>query len=231
MRPNNGGTIARITSAKNNVTSHFTMIELYTWTTPNGRKVSIMLEECGLPYHVHKINIGTNSEQFAADYLKINPNGKIPSIVDPQGPDGKPIAMMESGAILVYLAGKTGKFLPRSVRGKYEALQWLMFQMGGVGPMFGQAHHFMRAKKDEIPYGSERYGAEAKRLYGVMDKHLADHQYFTREYTIAVIAIYPWVARYEWHRVDLGQFPNVKRWYDAIGARPAVQKGMAVPQV
>jgi len=231
MRPNNGVTIARITSAKNNVTSHFTMIELYTWTTPNGRKVSIMLEECGLPYHVHKINIGTNSEQFAADYLKINPNGKIPSIVDPQGPDGKPIAMMESGAILVYLAGKTGKFLPRSVRGKYEALQWLMFQMGGVGPMFGQAHHFMRAKKDEIPYGSERYGAEAKRLYGVMDKHLADHQYFTREYTIADIAIYPWVARYEWHRVDLGQFPNVKRWYDAIGARPAVQKGMAVPQV
>ena len=231
MRPNNGVTIARITSAKNNVTSHFTMIELYTWSTPNGRKVSIMLEECGLPYHVHKINIGTNSEQFAADYLKINPNGKIPSIVDPQGPDGKPIAMMESGAILVYLAGKTGKFLPRSVRGKYEALQWLMFQMGGVGPMFGQAHHFMRAKKDEIPYGSERYGAEAKRLYGVMDKHLADHQYFTREYTIADIAIYPWVARYEWHRVDLGQFPNVKRWYDAIGARPAVQKGMAVPQV
>jgi len=231
MRPNNGVTIARITSAKNNVTSHFTMIELYTWTTPNGRKVSIMLEECGLPYHVHKINIGTNSEQFAADYLKINPNGKIPSIVDPQGPDGKPIAMMESGAILVYLAGKTGKFLPRSVRGKYEALQWLMFQMGGVGPMFGQAHHFMRAKKDEIPYGSERYGAEAKRLYGVMDKHLADHQYFANEYTIADIAIYPWVARYEWHRVDLGQFPNVKRWYDAIGARPAVQKGMAVPQV
>ena len=231
MRPNNGVTIARITSAKNNVTSHFTMIELYTWTTPNGRKVSIMLEECGLPYNVHKINIGTNSEQFAADYLKINPNGKIPSIVDPEGPDGKPIAMMESGAILVYLAGKTGKFLPRSVRGKYEALQWLMFQMGGVGPMFGQAHHFMRAKKDEIPYGSERYGAEAKRLYGVMDKHLADHQYFANEYTIADIAIYPWVARYEWHRVDLGQFPNVKRWYDAIGARPAVQKGMAVPQV
>ena len=127
------------------------MIELYTWSTPNGRKVSIMLEECGLPYNVHKINIGTNAEQFTPEYLKINPNGKIPSIVDPDGPDGKPIAMMESGAILIYLAGKTGKFLPNSERGKYEALQWLMFQMGGVGPMFGQAHHFMRAKKDEIP--------------------------------------------------------------------------------
>src|SRR3954464_4053921 len=138
----------RITSAKNNVTSHFTMIELYTWSTPNGRKVSIMLEECRLPYNLHKINIGTNSQQFASEYLKINPNGKIPSIVDPDGPDGKPIALMESGAILVYLAGKTGKFLPKNVRAKYEALQWLMFQMGGVGPMFGQAHHFMRAKKD-----------------------------------------------------------------------------------
>ena len=206
------------------------MIELYTWTTPNGRKVSIMLEECGLPYHVHKINIGTNSEQFAADYLKINPNGKIPSIVDPQGPDGKPIAMMESGAILVYLAGKTGKFLPRSARGKYEALQWLMFQMGGVGPMFGQAHHFMRAKKDEIPYGSERYGNEAKRLYGVMDRHLAGRKFFAGEYTIADIAIYPWVARHEWHRVELSAFANVKRWYQAIGERPAVARGMAVPQ-
>ena len=231
MRPNRGVTIARITSAKNNVTSHFTMIELYTWSTPNGRKVSIMLEECGLPYRVHKINIGTNAEQFTPEYLQINPNGKIPSIVDPEGPDGKPLAMMESGAILIYLAGKAGKFLPRSARGKYEALQWLMFQMGGVGPMFGQAHHFMRAKKDEIPYGSERYGTEAKRLYGVMDKQLADQEYFAREYSIADIAIYPWVARYEWHRVDLGQFPNVKRWFDAIGARPAVQKGMAVPQV
>ena len=188
-----------------------------------------MLEECGLPYNVHKINIGTNSEQFTPEYLKINPNGKIPSIVDPDGPDGKPIALMESGAILVYLAGKTGKFLPRSVRGKYEALQWLMFQMGGVGPMFGQAHHFMRAKKDEIPYGTERYGNEAKRLYGVMDKHLASSKFFAPEYSIADMAIYPWVARHEWHRVDLAAFPNVKRWYDALGARPAVVKGMAVP--
>jgi GST-like protein len=206
------------------------MIELYTWSTPNGRKVSIMLEECALPYNVHKINIGTNAEQFAPEYLKINPNGKIPSIVDPDGPDGKPYAMMESGAILVYLAGKTGKFLPRSARGKYDALQWLMFQMGGVGPMFGQAHHFMRAKKDEIPYGSERYGKEAKRLYGVMNARLEKNEFLSgRDYTIADIATYPWVARQEWHRVDLGEFAHVKRWYDKIGSRPAVVKGMAVP--
>jgi len=211
------------------VSNHFNMIELYTWSTPNGRKVSIMLEECGLAYNVHKINIGTNTEQFTPEYLKINPNGKIPSIVDSDGPDGSPLAMMESGAILIYLAGKTGRFLPRSVRGKYVALQWLMFQMGGVGPMFGQAHHFMRAKKDEIPYGSERYGNEARRLYGVMDKHLAGAQFFANEYSIADIAIYPWVARHEWHRVDLAAFPNVRRWYDTVGARPAVVKGMAVP--
>ena len=191
-----------------------------------------MLEECALPYNVHKINIGTNSEQFAPEYLKINPNGKIPSIVDPDGPEGKPYALMESGAILVYLAGKTGKFLPRSARGKYDALQWLMFQMGSVGPMFGQAHHFMRAKKDEIPYGSERYGNEAKRLYGVMDRQLAKSEYLSGgEYTIADIATYPWVARHEWHRVELAEFPQVKRWYEALGARPAVVKGMSVPQL
>jgi GST-like protein len=188
-----------------------------------------MLEECALPYRVHKINIGTNSEQFTPEYLKINPNGKIPSIVDPDGPDGKPIALMESGAILIYLAEKTKRFFPGKI--KYDVLQWLMFQMGGVGPMFGQAHHFMRAKKDEIPYGSERYGNEAKRLYGVMDVHLGKKEHFAGEYTIADMAIYPWVARHEWHRVDLSQFPNVKRWYDKVGARPAVVKGMAVPQV
>jgi len=205
------------------------MIELYTWSTPNGRKVSIMLEECALPYNVHKINIGTNREQFTPEYLKINPNGKIPSIVDPEGPGGKPISMMESGAILIYLADKTGKFFPEKSR--YQVLQWLMFQMGGVGPMFGQAHHFMRAKKDEVPYGSERYGNEAKRLYGVMERQLEANEYLSgRDYTIADIATYPWVARHEWHRVDLGQFPSVKRWYDALGARPAVAKGMSVPQ-
>jgi GSH-dependent disulfide-bond oxidoreductase len=206
------------------------MIDLYTWSTPNGRKVSIMLEECALPYRVHKINIGTNKEQFAPEYLKINPNGKIPSLVDPEGPGGEPIAMMESGAILIYLAEKTGKFFP--AQHKYEILQWLMFQMGGVGPMFGQAHHFMRAKKDEIPYGSERYGNEARRLYGVMDKRLSGNEYFVKDlFSIADIAIYPWVARHEWHRVDLAAFPHVKRWFDAVGARPAVARGMAVPAV
>ena len=186
-----------------------------------------MLEECGLPYRVHRINLGTNAEQFTPEYLKINPNGKIPSIVDADGPDGKPIAMMESGAILIYLAEKSGKFF--SKKSRYQVLQWLMFQMGGVGPMFGQAHHFMRAKKDAIPYGSERYGKEAKRLYAVMDGHLARQQYFAEEYSIADIAIYPWVARHEWHRVDLAAFPSVKRWYDEVGARPAVVRGMAVP--
>ena len=224
-----GATAARITSPIKTVKSHFNMIELYTWSTPNGRKVSIMLEECGLPYNVHKINIGTNREQFAPEYLKINPNGKIPSIVDPDGPGGKPISMMESGAILIYLADKTGKFFAQ--KNKYQILQWLMFQMGSVGPMFGQAHHFMRAKKDEIPYGSERYGNEAKRLYGVMDRQLQASEYLSgAEYTIADIATYPWVARHEWHRVDLAGFPSVKRWYDAIGRRAAVVKGMSVPQ-
>jgi GST-like protein len=205
------------------------MIELYTWSTPNGRKVSIMLEECGLPYRVHKIDIG-KGDQFTPEYVAINPNSKIPAIVDPDGPDGKPMTLMESGAILVYLAGKTGRFLPPAARDKYDALQWLMFQMGGVGPMFGQAHHFMRAKKDEIPYGSERYGKEAKRLYGVMDRHLAHHEYFSRDYSIADIATYPWVARHEWHRVDLSAYPDVKRWYERVAARPAVARGMAVPQ-
>ncbi len=217
-----------MTSTIRTVSSHFNTIELYTWSTPNGRKVSIMLEECGLPYRVHKIDIG-KGDQFTPEYVAINPNSKIPSIVDPEGPDGKPLALMESGAILVYLAGKTGKFLPRTPRGKYDALQWLMFQMGGVGPTFGQAHHFMRAKKDEIPYGSERYGKEAKRLYAVMDRHLTKSEYFSQEYSIADIAIYPWVARHEWHRVDLSDYPSVKRWYEVIGARPAVARGMAVP--
>jgi GST-like protein len=227
-RRSQGVATARITSTIKRVSNHFIMIDLYTWSTPNGRKVSIMLEECALPYRVHKINIGTNAEQFTADYLKINPNGKIPSIVDPDGPGGQPIAMMESGAILIYLADKTGKYFPAS--SKYQVLQWLMFQMGGVGPMFGQAHHFMRAKKDEIPYGTERYGAEAKRLYGVMDRRLEKNSFIVgSEYTIADIALFPWAARHEWHRVDLARFPNVKRWYDTLDARPAVAKGMAIP--
>jgi GSH-dependent disulfide-bond oxidoreductase len=205
------------------------MIELYTWGTPNGRKVSVMLEECGLPYNVHRIDIG-KGDQFAPEYLAINPNGKIPSIVDPDGYDGKPIAMMESGAILVYLAGKTGRFLPASTRDKYVALQWLMFQMGHVGPIYGQVHHFLRAAKEEVPYAIERYVKEKDRLYGVLDRRLGAAPYLAGgEYTIADIATYPWVARHEWHKTDLATYPNVKRWFDAIGARVPVQRGMAVP--
>ena len=204
------------------------MIDLYTWSTPNGRKVSIMLEECGIPYRMHTVNIGKD-EQFKPAFLAINPNNRIPAIVDPQGPDGKPLPLFESGAILIYLAEKTGWFFPQ--KNKYIVLQWLMFQMGGVGPMFGQAHHFMRAKKDEIPYGTERYGNEAKRLYGVLEKRLSEAAYLADEYSIADIATYPWVARHEWHRVDLAAYPAVKRWYDTIGARPAVVRGMAVPPV
>jgi GST-like protein len=184
------------------------MIELHTWTTPNGRKVSVMLEECGLPYTVHKVNIGQN-EQFKPEFLAISPNNRIPAIVDSDGPDGKPIHLFESGAILVYLAGKTGRFLPVSTKGKYEALQWLMWQMGGVGPMFGQAHHFLRAAPEQVPYGIKRYTDEAKRLYGVLDRRLAEAAFMAGEYSIADIATYPWIARHEWHKVDLAEFPNV----------------------
>lgn len=204
------------------------MIDLYTWGTPNGRKVSVMLEECELPYRTHAINIGKN-EQFAPDYLKINPNGKIPSIVDPFGPEGKPISLMESGAILIYLASKVGRFMPVSNSGKFECLQWLMFQMASVGPMFGQCHHFLRAAPEKVPYAIERYTKEKDRLYGVLDKRLGEADYLAGEYSIADIATYPWVARHEWHLTNLADFPNVKRWYDTIGARPAVQRGMAVP--
>ena len=204
------------------------MIDLYTWTTPNGRKVSIMLEELGLPYRTHAINIG-KGDQFKPDYVKINPNAKIPAIVDPDGPDGKPVAMMESGAILIYLAGKTGKLLPESVRGRYDALQWLMFQMGGVGPFFGQVHHFLRSAKQAVPYAIERYVKETRRLYGVLNDHLENHEFLADEYSIADVATYPWTARYEWHKTRLEDFPHVKRWFDTLSARPAVQKGMKVP--
>ncbi|MGH8701799.1 MAG: glutathione S-transferase family protein [Burkholderiales bacterium] len=206
------------------------MIDFYTWTTPNGRKVSIMLEELALPYRVHAINIG-KGDQFKPEYVKINPNSKIPSIVDPEGPDGKPIAMMESGAILIYLARKTGKLFPQGERAQYEVLQWLMFQMGGVGPMFGQTHHYLRAAKEQVPYAIDRYMKETRRLYGVLNERLKDHEYLANGYSIADIATYPWVARYEWHKTDLNDFPHVKRWFDEISARPAVQRGMNVPVV
>jgi GSH-dependent disulfide-bond oxidoreductase len=204
------------------------MIDLYTWGTPNGKKVSIMLEECALPYAMHKINI-SKDDQFAPDYLKINPNGKIPSIVDSEGPGGKSISMMESGAILIYLADKTGRFLPADPAGRYKALEWLMFQMGGVGPMFGQTHHFLRAAKEQVPYAIARYTKEKDRLYGVLNTRLGEVEYLAGEYSIADIATYPWVSRFEWHNTKLADFPNVDRWFKAIGARPTVQKGMSVP--
>jgi GST-like protein len=204
------------------------MIQLYTWTTPNGRKVSIMLEELGLAYETHAINIGKN-DQFTPEFVAINPNSKIPAIVDPEGPDGQPISIMESGAILIYLAEKTGKLLPASGRGRSLALQWLMFQMGGVGPMFGQVHHFLRAAKEPVPYAIERYTKETQRLYGVLDGRLKDREFLADAYSIADIATYPWVARYEWHKTRLEDFPNVKRWFDAISKRPAVERGMKIP--
>ncbi len=205
------------------------VIELYTWRTPNGRKVSVMLEECGLPYAVRAVDIG-KGEQFDPAFVAISPNAKIPAIVDPEGPDGRPMSLFESGAILVYLAGKTGRFLPADTRGKYVALQWLMFQMANVGPIIGQVHHFVRAAKEEVPYAIERYTKEKDRIYGVLDRRLGEVPWLAGgEYTIADIATYPWVARHEWHKTDLAAFPNVKRWFDVISARPAVQRGMAVP--
>ncbi len=205
------------------------MIDLYTWATPNGRKISIMLEEIALPYRVHPVNIGAG-EQFAPAYLAINPNGKIPAIVDYEGPGGQPLSLMESGAILLYLADKSGRLLASAGAARYDALQWLMFQMGGVGPMFGQVHHFVRFAKEKIPYAVDRYVTEQKRLYAVLDAHLAQAEYLAGEYSIADIATYPWVARHEWHPLDLAaDYPQVKRWFDAISARPAVRRGMAIP--
>ena len=206
------------------------MIDLYTWTTPNGRKISIMLEELGLEYRVHRVNIGAG-EQFERGFLAINPNAKIPAIVDSEGPDGEALALMESGAILIYLAEKHGKLLPASGRARHEVLQWLMFQMGGVGPMFGQAHHFLRAAKEPIGYAIERYTRETRRLYGVLDERLRGRDYVADVYSIADIAIYPWIARFDWHKVSLSDFPQVQRWFESLSARPAVQRGMNVPPV
>jgi GST-like protein len=206
------------------------LIDLYTWSTPNGRKVSIMLEETGLPYRVHPVNINTG-EQHTPEFLAINPNNRIPAIVDQQGPEGRPFKLFESGAILLYLSWKTGKFLPAHATDQFETIQWLMFQMGGVGPMFGQVHHFVRAAPEPVPYAIQRYSQETRRLYGVLNGHLQARQYLAAEYSVADMATYPWVARHEWHKVDLNDFPAVKRWFDLVGARPAVQRGMQVPQV
>jgi len=204
------------------------MIDVYSWATPNGHKVHIMLEECGLSYMVHAVDIGAG-DQFKPEFLRISPNNKIPAIVDSEGSDGRPISLFESGAILIYLAGKTGKFLPGDVRGKYESLQWLMFQMGGVGPMLGQAHHFRLYAPEKIDYAIQRYSNEAKRLYGVMDTQLSRNAYIAgAEYTIAEIAIWPWLRSHKNQGIDLDEFKSVKRWFDEIAERPAVQRGIEV---
>jgi len=205
------------------------MIDVYSWATPNGHKVHIMLEECGYrlgrDWLAHPVHIG-QGEQFTPEFLTISPNNKIPALVDPIGPDGKPISVFESGAILLYLAAKTGKFLPKSDRAKFEVLQWLMFQMGGVGPMLGQNHHFRIYAPEKIPYAIDRYTNEAKRLYGVMDKQLALGPYIAgNTYSIADMAIYPWLRNWKNQGIDWADFPRLKDWFDLIGERPAVKRG------
>ena len=204
------------------------MIEVFSWATPNGHKVHIMLEECGLAYRAIPIDIGAG-DQFKPEFLRISPNNKIPAITDPNGPDGKPISLFESGAILIYLAAKTGKFMPKSDRARYEVLQWLMFQMGSVGPMLGQAHHFRMYAPEKIEYAIDRYSNEAKRIYGVMERRLQAQPYIaTDEYTIADIAIFPWLRSWQNQGIDWADFPHLKEWFDRIAARPAVQRGVEV---
>ena len=207
------------------------MIDLYTWATPNGHKAAIMLEETGLDYRVHPVDIA-NDEQFTADYERINPNGKIPAIVDEDGPGGGPFTVFESGAILIYLAEKTGQLLPSAPRERSHALQWLMFQVGGLGPMLGQAQHFRRFAPQPVPYAIKRYSQEAARLYRVLDKRLGESEFLAGgNYSIADIASYPWVARHDWQGISLADHANVARWFTAIAARPAVQRGMQVPRL
>ncbi|MHC5747600.1 MAG: glutathione binding-like protein [Nostoc sp.] len=200
------------------------MIDLYTFTTPNGRKASIMLEEVELPYNVHKIDI-TQQQQFTPEYIAINPNSKIPAIVDQE----TGIKVFESGAILIYLAEKTGKLLPTEQKSRFQVLQWLMFQMGGVGPMFGQLNHFKRFAPEKLPYAIERYEKETLRIYSVLDKQLQDNEFICGNYSIADVATYPWIAIYEFQGLTLDNYPNLKRWVDMVQHRPAVQRGMQVP--
>lgn len=204
------------------------MIEVYSWATPNGHKVHIMLEECGLPYRVIPIDIGTG-DQFRPEFLAISPSNKIPAIVDPHGPEGSAISLFESGAILIYLAAKTGRFMPESIHARYEVLQWLMFQMGSVGPMLGQAHHFRAYAPQKIEYAINRYTHEAKRLYGVMDKRLARSKYIGGpEYSIADIAIFPWLRSWKNQGIDWADYPHLRGWFDEIAGRPAVVRGVQV---
>jgi GST-like protein len=201
------------------------VIDLYTWTTPNGRKASIMLEEVGLPYTAHAVDI-SKDEQFKPEFLKISPNNRIPAIVDRDNG----YHLMESGAILIYLADKSGKLLPKDSDKRYRVIEWLMWQMGGPGPMLGQVHHFVKYNKGKAPYAEERYLKEAHRLYGVLDRRLAGREFVADEYSIADIAIWPWISRFEWQTIDMGQYANVKRWYLDIAKRPAVQRGYDVPK-
>jgi GST-like protein len=204
------------------------MIDVYTWPTPNGHKVHIALEEMGLPYNVHGVDIG-EGDQFKPEFLKISPNNRIPAIVDQDGPKGKPLALFESGAILIYLAEKTGKLLPAKGNERYRAITWLMFQMGGVGPMLGQAHHFRAYAPEQIPYAIDRYTNETKRLYGVLDRRLGEAEYLAgAEYGIADIATFPWLRYWERQGVVLSDYPNVQRWFGVIDARPAVQRALKV---
>jgi GSH-dependent disulfide-bond oxidoreductase len=200
------------------------VIDLYTWTTPNGRKISIALEEFGLPYTSHAVDI-SKDEQFKPEFLKISPNNRIPAIVDRD--DGR--SLFESGAILMYLAEKTGKFWPKDPDAHWQTMEWLMWQMGGVGPMLGQVHHFVKYNQGKAPYAEERYLNEAQRLYGVLDRRLAEREYVAGSYSIADMAIWPWISRFEWQTIELGKYPNVLRWYKAIAGRPAVEKGYHVP--
>jgi GST-like protein len=204
------------------------MIDLYSWATPNGHKIHIMLEETGLPYRVHPIDIGAG-DQFKPEFLKISPNNKMPAMIDSDGPGGKPMSMFESGAMLLYLASKSGKFLPEDLRDRWSTLQWLMFQMGGVGPMLGQAHHFLGYAPEKCPYAMNRYSKEANRLYGVMDRRLAESKFIAcGEYTIADMAIMPWLRFPDRQGVNIADYAHVKKWFDGIASRPAVQRGLKV---
>jgi GST-like protein len=204
------------------------MITVYSWATPNGHKVHVMLEECGVPYRTVAVDIGAG-DQFKPEFLAISPNNKIPAIVDTDGPDGEPISLFESGAILLYLAGKTGRFLPEDTRGRYEVLQWLMFQMGGLGPMLGQAHHFRIYAPEKIPYAVDRYTNEARRLYGVLNRRLAKSKYIGgADYSIADIAVFPWLRSWKNQGIDWNEYPHLKGWFDEIAARPAVIRGVEV---
>jgi len=203
-------------------------IQLYAFDTPNGRKISVALEEMGLAYEVHVVNI-TKDDQFQPDFLKISPNNKIPAIIDPDGPAHTSVSVFESGAILLYLAEKTGKFLPQDPVRRIPVYEWLMFQMGGFGPIPGQVHHFLGlTNEDDQRYGLKRYMAENRRLYKVMNERLATHEFFANELSIADFAILGWVWRHPRHQVDLNDFPNVKRWYELMLSRPAVQRGLQV---